>query len=340
MLEKPDIQDSLIIACLSEEYDLNITQLDFLPLGADVNTAVYRATSDNGASYFVKLRSGVFNEMSILVPKLLHDQHIESIIPPLPTRSQGLWANVGDYKLMAFPFIEGRSGYEMRLSDRHWIDFGRALRALHTAMLPADVTERIPREHYSDHWRGMVARFQAMVEDTDFTDPIAAELAAFMRRKHDEISKLVHRAGQLAAVLQAQDAPFVVCHADIHAANILIDASDHLYMVDWDTLTLAPKERDLMFVGGGQFLNQRPPEDEERLFYQGYGETATNPVALAYYRYERIVVDIAEFCQQLLLTDEGGEDRANSLRYMIGQFERGGVIDMAYRSEAALPPGV
>ncbi len=38
-----------------------------------------------------------------------------------------------------------------------------------------------------------------------------------------------------------------------------------------------------------------------------YGETDIDPVALAYYRYERIVQDIAAFGEQILLSEDGGE---------------------------------
>lgn len=40
MLEKPDILDELIISHLQEEYGLHVAQLEFLPLGADMGTAV------------------------------------------------------------------------------------------------------------------------------------------------------------------------------------------------------------------------------------------------------------------------------------------------------------
>lgn len=337
MLEKPDIEDTRIIACLHDAYGLHIEQLTFLPLGADVNTAVYRAINPD-ASYFVKLRSGAFDDVSLIVPKLLHDQRARFIIAPLPARSQKLWAALDDFKVAVFPFVEGRSGYEFALLDSHWVDFGQALRMLHTTQFPPAVRDRIPQEQYSDQWRTMVREFQRMAEGTGFVDGVAAELAAFMRSKKAVIGQLVRRAEALASVLQAQDNPFVVCHADIHAGNILIDADNRLYLVDWDTLILAPKERDLMFAGGGLFLDHRAPEEEERLFYAGYGQTQVNDTALAYYRYERIVQDIAEFGQQLLLTAAGGEDRQNSLGYFLGQFNPGSVIDMAYRSENT-PPG-
>src|SRR5579859_6709568 len=107
--------------------------------------ALFRAEGEDSAAYFVKLRSGAFDEMTILVPRLLHEQHIPSIIAPLPTRSQALWATVGDFKVCVFPFVEGHTGYDIELLDRHWIDFGRALKALHTAVLPTTVTDRIQR---------------------------------------------------------------------------------------------------------------------------------------------------------------------------------------------------
>ncbi|HEY5729448.1 MAG TPA: hypothetical protein VIS72_05315 [Anaerolineales bacterium] len=41
MLTKPDIADKLIISRLQDEYNLHFSTLTFLPLGADMGTAVY-----------------------------------------------------------------------------------------------------------------------------------------------------------------------------------------------------------------------------------------------------------------------------------------------------------
>lgn len=59
MLEKPALEDQDIIACLRREYGLSVKEITFLPLGADLNTAVYRAVTDKKTPYFVKLRRGV-----------------------------------------------------------------------------------------------------------------------------------------------------------------------------------------------------------------------------------------------------------------------------------------
>ncbi len=88
-----------------------------------------------------------------------------------------------------------------------------------------------------------------------------------------------------------------------------------------------------MYIGGALLASGLTPEEEEALFYDAYGSVEIHKVALAYYRYERIVQDIAAFCEQLLLTDAGGKDRAQSLHYVRSNFLPDGTLDVAYRSD-------
>jgi hypothetical protein len=119
---------------------------------------------------------------------------------------------------------------------------------------------------------------------------------------------------------------------DVHAGNIRLMAR-MICIVDWDDPILAPKERDLMYPGGAQGFVGRPAHEEEALFYRGYGPAAIDPEALAYYRYERIVQDIAIYCELILTTGEARDDRAQSLRYLASNFMPNNTIEMAYRSD-------
>jgi spectinomycin phosphotransferase len=333
MLEKPDLQDEKISACLQDEYGFLDTQVAFLPLGADPNTAVYRAVAKDETPYFVKLRRGDLDETSVALPKFLSDQGIEHIIPPLATRAGQLWASLDAFNLILYPFVEGQNAYKVDLSDRHWSELGAALKRIHTAVLPPALASCIPPEAYSPQWREIVKTFVERVENDAYDDPVAGELAAFLKARRNETLDLVGRAERLALALQARSPEFVLCHSDIHAGNILIDADQALYIVDWDNPILAFKERDLMSVGGGLMGAWRTPQEEETLFYQGYGPTPIDPAALAYYRYERIIQDIAIYCEQIFLTNEGGEDREQALRYLISNFLPNNTIELAYRSE-------
>ncbi|MCP4428148.1 MAG: phosphotransferase, partial [Chloroflexi bacterium] len=329
---------------------LGVAELAFLPLGADLNTAVYRAESHDRTTCFVKLRRGDFNPASVAVPKFLSDLGLKQIIPPLPTQSGQLWASLPPYNVILYPFVEGRNGFEVDVSDRHRIELGAALKVLHTAVFPPAITNSIRREKFSPQWREKVKSFLARIENETFADPLAAELAAFLRGKGEETAVLINRTGQLAQMLQEQPLEFVLCHADIHGWNLLIDADNTLYIVDWDTLVFAPKERDLMFVGCGLGGNGHTLQEEEALFYQGYegagrfverghlvrpiaGETPALPIALAYYRYERIIEDIAIYCEQIFVSDDGGADRKQALTNLKSNFWPNGVIEIARQSD-------
>jgi len=332
MLEKPDLRDEEIFTCLHAGYGMAVAQVAFLPLGADQNTAVYQVVADDGTPYFLKLRKGVFDETSVALPRFLSDQGIKPIIAPLPTKTGQLRADVDAFKAILYPFVDGRDGYDIALSARQWREFGAALKQIHTLDVPATLTNAIRRETYAPRWRETVRMFLGGL-DAVVDDPVTVELVAFLQAKRDEILFLVQRAETLAYSLQRHPPELVLCHSDLHAGNILIGEDGAFYIVDWDDPILAPKERDLMFIGGAQGFISRGVEEEERLFYRGYGQTEIDPVALAYYRYARIVEDLAIYCEELLLTTEGGEDRAQSLHYVKSNFLPGGTIDMARRSD-------
>lgn len=338
MLTKPDLHDATLVDCLRDAYGLNIREITFLPLGADINSAVYRAVSDDETRYFVKLRRGVFDNLTVAVPQLLSDQRIPQIIAPLMTRSGRLWTALEGFGMAVYPFIQGQDAYQVNLSDPQWIDFGCALRGIHTTTIPAELAKSIPREHYSGHWRDVVKTFQAQIETTSFDDPIAARLADFVKSHRQVVDRLVGQAERLGSLLRSHPASFVLCHSDIHAGNLLIGTDGAVYIVDWDNPIFAPPERDLMYVGGGLFGEGRSAEEEEALFYRGYGQIVVDPVALAYYRYERIVQDIAAYCQEILTTTENDQDRENGLHNLTTQFLPGQVVEIAYRSEERLPP--
>jgi spectinomycin phosphotransferase len=335
MLTPPDLSDDTINACVYAHFGLHIAHTTFLPIGADVNSAVYRVTSDDGTPYFLKLRRGHFNEVAVTVPALLHAHGIHHVMAPLATTTGAWWVQMDGFAAMLYPFFEGKNGFAKALSPAQWVAFGSTMHAVHTTRLPAELEARMPREAYAPHYRSSVQAFHQQVKQCVYDDPIAACLAAFWRTKHEEISHIMERAEQLAHVLQQHTGDLVVCHADLHAGNVLVGADDVLAIVDWDELILAPKERDLMFVGAG-IGGVWTQAQEAAWFYAGYGDTTINPRALAYYRYERIVADIAAYAEQIFGMQGSTEDREQGLHELMGQFHPNSVVDIAHRSYLSL----
>jgi spectinomycin phosphotransferase len=123
----------------------------------------------------------------------------------------------------------------------------------------------------------------------------------------------------------------VLCHADLHTGNVLLDDAGRVWIVDWDETVLAPRERDLMFVvGGGIGIGGIGPREEER-FFQGYGPASIDPLALAYYRYAWAVSDIGAYGEQVFLRPDLGEvTRHAAVAAFMSLFQPGRIVERAF----------
>jgi spectinomycin phosphotransferase len=332
MLEKPDIQDEKIVACLQVEYGLRIVQLVFLPLGGNLCTAVYRAVAEDGMLYFCKLRCSDFDEISVELPRFLSEQGITQIIPPLPSKTGQLWANLEAFNVILYPFVEGTSGFEEKLTERQWADFGAALQRIHRLSLPPGLSQKLQRETYSSESRDICREVLQKLENESFDDPIMAGLAAFLLPRRETVLDFIGHAERLARVLAARSTEMVVCHSDVHPGNLFLDIHGSLFIVDWDSAVLAPKERDLMFIGGGQGFVGLNDREEESHFYRSYDPSAVDALAMAYYRYERNLYDLSVECPRIFSTTLNAQDRARSLEIVTWLFLPGSSIDMAHKS--------
>jgi len=331
MLERPDLPNEQIIACLLENYGLFIVDVSFLPLGADLNTSVFRVVTVDLETYFLKLRTGSFNDISLRLPEFFSQLGIRQIISPLPTKTEALRASLENYQVILYPFIIGDNGFDVDLSDRQWIDFGGALQRIHTAAVPKVLSRQIPRWKLSGQWRESLAMILTRVENEVYDDPLRQELLAFLKLKRPVILDLIRQADWFATKLKNSTEPMALCHSDIHAGNILIEPEGPFFIVDWDDPIWAPKERDLMFIGGG-IGGAWNSNREETLFYEGYGPTQIDNNALIYFRYARIIEDLAIFIEDISAAPGGGEDRKQSFRYLTSSFLPGRVIEIAYNS--------
>lgn len=138
---------------------------------------------------------------------------------------------------------------------------------------------------------------------------------------------IIARAEQLGGLLQDRSADFVLCHSDIHINNLLIGSHGKLFVVDWDQPMLSLKERDLIFVTVGGFVTD---EREEALFFQGYGSTEIDPVALTFYRYSRAIEDIGSFGDTVFFQNVAEETKHGEVLWFMKQFEPNGIIQAAH----------
>ncbi len=321
-----------IISCLNSNYGIKIATLTLLPLGADLNASVYKAQSSDNTSFFVKLKRGHSHDIGIEIAELLHNAGIRQIIPSIKTNLGQPTLRMEDFTLIVYPFITGQDGFSRNLTDNQWIKLGKALRQVHEIDVPSSLQKQVRQEAYSPKWRDAVRALYPHIEAEPIGDAITQKLLKFMKKNILSIHRLVDRAEELGRQLQGSSAERVLCHSDIHGGNVLMDENDNIYIVDWDNPIIAPKERDLMFIGGGVANVWNIPH-EEQLFYSGYGKAEVNSTILTYYRHERIVEDIAEYGHELISKTAGGENRSLMYKQFISMFEPRGVVDIAFKSD-------
>jgi spectinomycin phosphotransferase len=341
MWEKPNLPDELLVSSVRGNYGAPVSGIEFLPLGADASASVYQVRTEDGRRLLLKVRQGAICDAGLVVPRYLRDRGIEEVIAPLPTRAQELRQRLHEYSLILYPFLEADVAIDVGLSEFQWTRFGAAMKRVHSVDLPLQLRAQVREERFSPSWRELAGEIQRALQDGVSDDASKRELAAFWRERREEIEELFNRYQELGRSLQNRPLEFVLCHADVHPWNILVAGEERLFIVDWDSLLLAPKECDLMFVANGGFCGPRVEAAAEAAFFRGYGNTEIDPLALAYYRHDRVVQDILEYGDQALLRADVGEiTRKNAVQGLKILFEPGKDAERALRETELTAPRV
>ncbi|HAU2297312.1 TPA: aminoglycoside O-phosphotransferase APH(9)-Ia [Legionella pneumophila] len=326
-----NITDQHLIALLKVYYGIDIHTVQLIVGGADMNAFGYKADSESN-SYFVKLKYGHHDEINLSIIRLLHDSGIKEIIFPIYTRDAKLFQQIDHFKIIVYPFIDAPNGFTQNLTEKQWQQLGKVLRQIHETSVPTAIQQGLRKETYSPKWREMVRSFYNKIGFDDSDDQITADFKSFFNQKIDSIHRLVDSSEELSKKIQLNLDKYVLCHSDVHAGNVLVVNEESIYIIDWDEPMLAPKERDLMFIGGGIGNVWNKPHEID-YFYEGYGKTNVDKIILSYYRHERIVEDIAVYGQDLLSRDQNNESRLESFRHFKSMFDPNDVVEIAFSSD-------
>ncbi len=337
MREQPKIPAGSLRACLQDQYDLYPVTLEFLPVGLDYQAGVYRVVSEQGTAYLLKVTSRPLYEPAYLVPRYLNDQGITSVVAPLPTRNNALWARAEDWTVIVYPFIAGETNWT-GMTDEQWKEVGTIFQRIHSVMLPSFGFESLRKETFDPgEYAQWVRAFETQLAQASSGESASKQALRSSWMAHQSIISMVVAAlEKLSSVLQSRTLPSVICHADLHPANLLRDHAGHVFVIDCDEVMLAPKERDFLFVKESSADSEALPGTPA--FFQGYGQTEIDWVALTYFRYERVIQDLIACAQEVFFRDDLGEGtKADSVRLFESILVAGGEIEAASQAAAHLP---
>src|SRR5205085_1316332 len=329
MREQPKIPEEQLRACFQDQYDLYPVTLEFLPLGLDYNAGVYRVVSEQGTAYLLKVTSRPLYEPRCLVPHYLNEQGITSVVAPVPTESGALWTRVEEWTVIVYPFIDGETSWT-GMTNEQWKEVGTIFQQIHQIRLPPGGFESLRKETFdpTEYTRWVRAFETQHLHSRHGGSGSSRALRADWRAHQPTIHTAVASLEKLAEVLQSRTFPYVISHAALHPANLLRDRHGHVFVIDWDEVMLAPKERDFIFL-------REPPTDA---FWQGYGQQAIDWTALTYYLWERVVQEIIACAGDVYFRDDLTEESKAELVQLFAATltEEGSTLTATYAAAAHL----
>jgi spectinomycin phosphotransferase len=97
-----------------------------------------------------------------------------------------------------------------------------------------------------------------------------------------------------------------------------------VFVIDWDEVMLAPKERDFIFIR----------EQEADTFWEGYGVVEIDWMLLSYYLWERVIQDVIVNAQDVCFRDDLGEETKAEIAQMFDESLTEGADNIAAAYEA------
>ncbi|MEU4238229.1 phosphotransferase [Actinoplanes sp. NPDC026619] len=141
--------------------------------------------------------------------------------------------------------------------------------------------------------------------------PYAANAQALLAAHDRQIRSRLDDHERMAAELRATTADWVITHGEPHPGNVLHTVAG-LLLIDWDTVRIAPPERDLWLRTRDPFT----PAASDLARYQEATGRAPSQAGLDFYRLSWILADIAAYTDGLRRPHGEGGDAEDALAYL------------------------
>jgi spectinomycin phosphotransferase len=274
---------------LADGWGLSAGSLRYAPVGH--GSYHWAVTGDQGDQWFVtvddlddkawlgRTRPDVFAGLRAAMAAavtLRRDASLGFVVAPVPARDGAPVRPLGGrYAVAVFPFLRGEPGqWGEPLPAPERDELVAMLAALHrvdpaavrlprpglepsrpapelprSGLEPSRSAPKLPRSGLGLSWRGELE--QALRDlgrpwaGGPFAEPARALLAGAAGPVRRQLDALDRQAGALAA------RPPAITHGEPHPGNVFRPARGGLMLIDWDTVALAPPERDLWMVATG-----------------------------------------------------------------------------------------
>jgi spectinomycin phosphotransferase len=309
-----DGDEAAIALALADGWGFDVSALEYAAVGA--GSYHWLATAVDGSRGFVTVddldgklwlgdtRESVAEglERAFATARTLHDHGLDFVAAPLPARGGETLRRLGPRHTVAlFPFVDGKPG--------QWGEYDPAERAA--------VLELLARLHASTPavaatalgigldiaGRHHIERALRELDRPWVGGPFSETAREGLEHHAARIAELLALADRLAVDIAGRGAPWVVTHGEPHAANVMRTADGYV-LVDWDTVALAPPERDLWMVA------------LETASYADATGHEPDAVAIDYFRLTWDLKDLAEYLNTFRSPHGRNEDTVREIEFV------------------------
>jgi thiamine kinase-like enzyme len=305
-----ELETSALIAVLADDWGLDVEAVDYAAVGGGSYHWLVKAVE--GRRSFVtaddldqkpwlgKARESAFDGLrrAFDTAVALREGGLGFVVAPIPTSRGETVRRIGPRHTIAlFPFVDGKAGTFGTYETAERAALLTMLADLHEATpLVASVARRID---LALPGRDKLETALQELNQTWSGGPLSEPARQTLAGHASDLTELLAVLDRLSADVAARSSNWVITHGEPHAGNVMRTGESYV-LVDWDTVALAPRERDLwMFV---------EETVEEAAAYTDATGQQLDEVALSFYQLTWDLADIAAFTGVLRSPHDRSED--------------------------------
>lgn len=276
--------NDLIRKTIAEQYGIAIDRITDAPRQFVAETYILDCQN---IQYFCKIVTKplfirpIVESLPIL--KSLHEQGMDRAAYPIPTQKGDLYLRAGNALIVLFNYIAARQS-----EAYDYYSFGELIARVHS--MTAKIHIPIPQEKFVYRYADTFPQQLEQIVKGEAGDAISRSLTSLVTKYNDEIHHDYDSFMSLRQELRGGRSRMVITHGD-PGGNTLVKSPTDLYLIDWDSILLAPPERDTwFFVHEPEFI---------RGYRSHYPEYHADPALCRYFTYKRYFEDLVEYFTEI-----------------------------------------
>jgi hypothetical protein len=261
LIPPTSLSDGDLGEVIERAWGVAVDSLDYRPVGFGSHHWV--ATDNLGVFHFVTVdelssESRTGDEVSVLGLQLR--QALEAatdlrafgcsfVVAPITTRDDNPFVQFDGHAVALYSFIEGESfSFEESFGEADQDQVLELVVALHR--VPISAIRAPAADGFVVPWLDQLDRSMHHGKEGGSNGPYAVIASQLLIDNETQIRRLTARYQVFVAQHLKDPGPVVVTHGEIHPGNVMLTSKGWV-IVDWDTVLVAPPERDLWRLAQG-----------------------------------------------------------------------------------------